>query len=269
MATPSETRHHVFVSRSHVKNPKAASPLAAKSKYIVEKETAHFVISYDSILGGNGAQAAEAISQTCEADFATLQDWFGGITPPGMPFQIRLTTDSQGALHATCAATELFIGANSGGGVLDLPFMRQLVIAEEDEVFMDAFGHGWDCGASNGEGLSRVLANDITPGVEPLDFVSSNSWLNSDRPDWVNKTEQDDTKYISIGCSVLFLNWLRFQLNFTWKQIIAAGDTTLAAAYTNLTGRADGFARFKALLDQKFPPDQQTNLITDNPFPLN
>ena len=43
--------------------------------------------------------------------------------------------------------------------------MRSLVIAEEDEVFEANFGHGWDCGASNGEGLSRVLANTMYPGL--------------------------------------------------------------------------------------------------------
>ena len=34
-------------------------------------------------------------------------------------------------------------------------------------------GLGWDCGASNGEGLSRVLANDMYPGVEPANFMSA------------------------------------------------------------------------------------------------
>ena len=38
-----------------------------------------------------------------------------------------------------------------------------------------------DCGAGNGEGLSRVLANDIYPGAEPSNFVSSASWLDAPR----------------------------------------------------------------------------------------
>ncbi|HEV3116396.1 MAG TPA: hypothetical protein VGY58_05045 [Gemmataceae bacterium] len=162
------------------------------------------------------------------------------------------------------------IGANSG----PLEFMRSLVIAEEDEVFEANFGHGWDCGASNGEGLSRVLANDMVPGVEPQGFVSPPVWLDgpSDtgilREDWVNKTDATDVNYFSIGCSVLFLNWLRFQLNFTWTHIIAAGTPTLAGTYQNLTGKNDGFAKFKALIDQKFPPGQPSGLTTDNPFPL-
>jgi len=146
--------------------------------------------------------------------------------------------------------------------------MRQLVIAEEDEVFQANFGQGWDCGASNGEGLSRVLANDILPGAEPADFVSSNVWLNQGRPDYVNVTDPTDQNYVSIGCSVLFLNWLCFQLNFTWQQIIAAGADTLGGVYTNLTGANDGFDQFKNLIDANFPEDQEANLQTDNPFPL-
>jgi hypothetical protein len=163
------------------------------------------------------------------------------------------------------------IGAKSG----PVQFMRQLVIAEEDEVFEDNFGHGWNCGFSNGEGLSRVLANDMVPGVEPQNFMSAPVWLDqpSDntgvlREDWVSKTEQTDTNYFSIGCSVLFLNWMRFQLNHPWADIIAAGAATLAATYANLTGNNNGYTTFKAFIDQKFPPGKPSNLATDNPFPL-
>jgi hypothetical protein len=164
----------------------------------------------------------------------------------------------------------LSIGARSG----PLGFMRSLVIAEEDEVFEANFGHGWDCGASNGEGLSRVLANDMVPGVEPQGFVSPPVWLDEtpdsgiQREDWITKTDSTDTNYFSIGCSVLFLNWLRFQLNYSWSQIIAAGAATLAETYRNLTGQNDGYTRFKKLIDQKYPPGQPSGLTKDNPFPL-
>lgn len=259
---------HVFAPRPPAKVHASMAAAAGQPQFIGAGQTANFVVSYDARLGASGIQAASSILQTCEGDFQTLRIAFSGIAPPGIPFQIRLTTDNGGAMHATCAATELFIGANSGGGPADLAFMRQLVIAEEDEVFMEAFGRGWNCGFSNGEGLSRVLANDMVPGAEPPGFISSNIWLNGGRPDWVNNTEQDDRKYPSIGCSCLFLNWLRFQLNHTWQQIIAAGADTLAQTYTNLTGQQDGFGRFKALMDKKFPPSHKTALTTDNPFPL-
>ena len=235
------------------------------------KQTPHFMVSIDPGLGQAGTKIADALLKTCEQDYTTLQGYFGGITPAGLPFHLIITAGSDGASHATCKATTLSIGANSG----PVQFMRSLVIAEEDEVFEANFGHGWNCGYSNGEGLSRVLANDMVPGVEPQDFVSPPVWLDqpSDitgvlREDWINKTEHTDTNYFSIGCSVLFLNWLRFQLNFSWTQIIAAGAPTLAGTYKNLTGKNDGYATFKALIDQKFPPGKPSKLTKDNPFPL-
>jgi hypothetical protein len=143
------------------------------------------------------------------------------------------------------------------------------VIAEEDEVFEAAIGLGWDCGASNGEGLSRVFANDMYPGAEPADFRSASVWLNTQgRPDYVDTTDPTDTNYVSIGCSVLFLNWLRFQLNYTWSQIIQAGAPTLAATYTNLTGQTDGWNQFAALIEANYPEGQTYDLGTDNPFPV-
>jgi hypothetical protein len=229
--------------------------------------TAHFNIFYDPALGADGPTYANAVLAVCEADYESLRGYFGGITPPGLPFQIHLTTGSNGAGHATCAATNISIGADSGPG-LDIPFVRSLVIAEEDEVFEAAYGHGWDCGASNGEGLSRVLANAMYPGAEPANFVSAPVWLDGARPDFVTVTDPTDRNYTSIGCSVLFLNWLRYQLHFSWAEIIAAGAATLAQTYTNLTGRADALSRFKALLQAHFPQGSPSGLTTDNPYPL-
>ena len=235
------------------------------------RQTAHFKVSIDPGLGQVGSTVADALLQTCEQDYATLQGYFGGITPAALPFHLIITSGSDGASHASCEATALSIGARSG----PIEFMRSLVIAEEDEVFEANFGHGWDCGASNGEGLSRVLANDMVPGVEPQGFVSAPVWLDqpSDisgivREDWITKTDQTDVNYFSIGCSVLFLNWLRFQLKYSWSQIIAAGASTLAQTYSNLTGNNDGLAQFMALINANFPPGQPSNLTTDNPFPL-
>ena len=86
--------------------------------------------------------------------------------------------------------------------------------------------------------------------------------------DWISKNDSTDTNYFSIGCSVLFLNWLKFQLNFTWTQIIAAGSPTLAGTYKNLTNETDGYSKFTALINAKYPPGVPSNLTTDNPFPL-
>jgi hypothetical protein len=245
----------------------AAVAAAAQPNFVQFGRTTNFIVSYDDALGADGQTISQAIIDTCEADFQTLQGYFGGITPAGLPFNVQVTTDDTGAGHFGCAGTELFIGARSAA-TLDTVLMRQLVIAEEDEVFEANFGQGWDCGASNGEGLSRVLGNDMVPGSERPNFVSAPVWLDNDRPDYLNATDPTDRNYLSIGCSVLFLNWMRFQLGFGWDKIIAAGDTTLAGTYANLTGANDGPDKFMQLMEANFPSDQPSGLATDNPFPL-
>ena len=234
--------------------------------HVVHPATEHFTFSYSRTLGAEGPAVAQQLAARAEQDFTTLQGYFGGITPASLPFQIRITPGNSGASHMSCLGTQLSIGARSAPAG-DPAFINSLVVAEEDEVFMATFGRGWDCGASNGEGLSRVLANDLYPGAEPAGFVSAPVWLDQGRPDFVNTTDPTDTNYVSIGCSVLFLNWLRFQLGHTWQAIIAAGAPTLAQTYTNLGEAGDGWARFRDLMQQRFP-QSPSGLTSDNPFPV-
>jgi hypothetical protein len=258
-------RPHVFVRRGVQTLDHAVAEAAVPVQH---GSTENFSISYDADLGEDGARLADAILEKCEPDFATLQRYFGGITPPNLPFKILVTTESGGAYHFGCAGTELYVGGRSASGA-SADFMLSLVVAEEDEVFEAASGLGWDCSASNGEGLSRVLANDLYPGVEPPNFLSAPVWLDEPgRPDWASRTEPTDRNYVSIGCAVLFLNWLRFQLNFSWPQIIAAGAPTLGAVYQHLTGKTDGFERFKDQLEANYPSGTPSGLTTDQPYPL-
>jgi hypothetical protein len=213
--------------------------------------TTHFTVSYDNSLGNDGPTIADAVLAVCEADYFTLQGYFGSIIPGNLPFTVNILPGNFGASHANCAATTLSIGAQSAPRV-NIPFIRSLVIAEEDEVFEAAIGRGWNCGASNGEGLSRVLANAMYPGAEPSNFVSGPFWLDNGRPDFVNNTDPTDRNYLSIGCAVLFLNWLRYQLHFSWDEVILAGAPTLAQTYTNLTGRNDAWTRFTTLLQNHY-----------------
>ncbi len=100
-------------------------------------------------------------------------------------------------------------------------------------------------------------------------FFTAASWLDSpDRPDWVSQTDRTDQNAVSTGCAVLFLNYLRHQLSFSWPEIVGAAGSTLEQTYEALTGNTGGFTSFKALLDSSFPPGQPSGLGTDNPFPL-
>jgi hypothetical protein len=270
MATPQETTetrtHHHRVTARRIHQAPTMPGMHHSSKVTHAGSTANFTVSYLTKLGQQGADLAKAILQNCERDYATLQQVFGGITPQRLPFVVQITSDNTGASHSSCMGTDVSIGGKSDGNT---DFIRSLLVAEADEVFMANFGHGWDCGASNGEGLSRVLANDIYKGVEPADFMSSDVWLNlNPRPNFVDHTDPTDTNYNSIGGSVLFLNWLRFQLNHSWTDIVAKGGSTLAATYKNLTGKITGWKDFETIINAHFPPGKQYNLGTDNPFPV-
>ena len=256
------------VHRPHVLVPPGATLPTAKDlaglSYIREGNTTNFVVFYDGSLGANGKNLADALLASCEWEYSMLQGWFGGITPASLPFNVYIDTGSFGAYHANCAATEIHCAAFSG---TDPDIVRLVLAAEVDEVFMAAQAKGWNCGFSHGEGLSRVLATELYPNS--LDgFASASTWLDGTRPNWVDTTEQTDRDYNSIGCAVLFLNFLRYELSYSWNAIVAAAAPTLAGVYTNLTGLADGWARFSALMQAYYPQGTPSGVSNDNPFPL-
>jgi hypothetical protein len=255
---------HVLLHKQRTLPP-AAKLARDGGPYTLRGTTANFNVYYEDGLADTGAALADGVLASCESEYTALQSYFGGITPGGLPFNIFVVAGDFGAYHANCAATEFHCAVFDGSNT-DL--VRMLVVAEEVEVFEAAQAAGWDCGASHGEGLSRILGAELYP--DALNgFASASTWLNSDRPDWINNTEPTDRNYVSIGCAVLFLNYLRYQLNFSWNDIIAAAAPTLAQTYTNLTGKTDGYDQFSALIEANFPAGGGPyNLPNDNPFPL-
>jgi hypothetical protein len=260
----------------HIAKSRAAAGAAAQfdNPATLRGSTPHFRVYYDPALGTNGIPLADDVIATCERDYSTLQSWFGGLTPPGLPFQIVITpldssgNGSGGAYHWGCAATTLYCDAK-WVSALDPEYTRLLVIAEEAEVFEAAQSKGWNCGANNGEGLSRVLAEELHPaGIVPW-MISSTAWLDSpDRPDYIDNTDPTDQNYISTGCAVLFLYYLRYQLGFTWSEIVQAAGGTLEETYRTLTHTTGGYANITKLLQSFYPPGKPSGLKTDNPFPL-
>jgi hypothetical protein len=233
--------------------------------------TEHFNVYYQTDLGPAGRTIAGGVLRSCERDYRLISEWFGGITPPGLPFNLIVAGISPGrngkggAYHYGCGAVDLYVDVRLTPS-LDLNLTRMLVVAEEVEVFEAAQGGGWDCGASNGEGLSRVLATALYPG-ELEGYETAAHWLDSpDRPDYVNQTLPEDTSMVANGCAVLFLNWLHDSLGFRWDQIVQAAAPTLAQTYARLTDRTDGWMRFRAVIDAGFPPGSPSRLTTDNPF---
>jgi len=238
---------------------------------ILRGSTAHFNVYYDPSLGVNGQTIADGVLASCENEYNILSFLFGGIAAG--PFNIiiaPLDPSGQGfggAFHFGCGATDLYCDAKTVPAV-DIDYTRMLVVAEEVEVFSDTQGIGWDCGASNGEGLSRVLATLLYP-AELDGYATAGIWLDTpDRPDFINVNDPTDRNFISTGCSTLFLNYLHYQLDFTWAEIVQAGAPTLAQTYTRLTGQPDGLAPFKALLQAFYPVGAPSGVTNDNVFPL-
>jgi hypothetical protein len=221
--------------------------------------TAHFTVYYETRLGAAGAQAADDVLKTCETDNDRMSHWFA---KPAQSFNVIVLENPGGAYHYGCKGADLYCDATGGGDRT-----RMLTVAEAVEVYEAKQRKGWNCGASAGEGLSRTLATELYP--KELDgFASASAWLNSTRPDWVSRSEATDTDYISIGCSVLFLNYLRNQLGHSWDDITQAAGSTLEKTYQRLTKKTGGFAPFRQLLDRRFPPGTSVHLPNDNSFPL-
>lgn len=226
-------------------------------------QTDKFAVYVDPLLGVDGQHDADVVLERCEADYAAVSSYFNGLSTG--PFSVVLFSNPNGAYHLTCSATDLFCDARVSPA--DGSYSEFLNVAEFVEVFEATQAMGWACGMSNGEGLSRVLAADAHPN-ELRSFATAPSWLESSRPDYVDRNSPTDTDPVANGCSVLFLNWLRFQLKYSWQQIVMAAAPTLGETYARLTGRNDGFREFTALIDARFPVGRPVHLATDNPFPV-
>jgi hypothetical protein len=236
--------------------------------------TKHFNVFFDRHLGTSGAAHAEAVLAACERDYSDIQRYFGGITPSRAPFNVIIAPSGappqglRGAYHHGCEGIDLYCEDSS-----NTDYIRMLVVAKEVEVFASAQGQGWDCGTTNGEALSRVLAETLYPAEA---IVIASVWLNSERPDYITENAPSplpdgrlaDSDQVSNACGMLFLNWLHYQLGFSWEQIVQGGASSLGRTYTKLTGQTDAFARFSSFIQTHFPAGTPVNLTTNNPFPL-
>jgi hypothetical protein len=239
-------------------------------------KTKHFEIFADDSFGAAGRALCEAMALTVETDYQIYSSWFGGVEIDA--FDLHANPGDDGASHFDCGARNINFDWRPNR---DVNTARMLADAEVVEVFEDSYDSEWDCGDSTGEGLSRVLAE----GIYPNNVLTLNgktpaaTWLDSKRQNWVKDSDGSDQNYESIGCAVLFLNWLRYQLGFHWDHIIGAthnfDDLTLEHIYERLhdmtwesPGNGKGWKAFKKFINAKFPPGHKANLNTNNPFPF-
>ena len=242
--------------------------------------TTNFVVSYDSSFTGgsqpNGPVLAQAVLDYCEYDLARLSLLFGGILPPAsnLPIQINLVPGSGGASNNLVNIINCFCSVSTY-----VPGLPALVVAEEAEIFMNLQGKGWIAAWSNGEALSRVCAQILYPNLAWL-WSTGNFWLNPVRTNWVDNVEHTDTDSVATGCGSLFLNYLAYQLNYRWTDIIAAGapTTNTLAETATILGVSSAWLNFSTLMATYLPPPStlppqptqfgQPPEPTDDPFPL-
>jgi hypothetical protein len=253
-----------------------AEARAAVSTQSTVGQTAHFVVYTDGSADGNAA--AQAVLAACEADFAAVQAWFGGITLPAgqegddqttprtaQPMHVLMDPQAGGAYHYGCDATDLYIAPSPPNQATGL------VVAEEVEVFEAAINNGWDCGQTNGEALSRVLAIARNSQLAPITTQTAQGWWGNGHQDYVNDNSQNDQNEDGNACGSLFLYYLNSQLNYSWQQIVAAGGSSLGACYQKLTGSdpTQGFNDFVSRLATLDNGSGQLALpASGNPFPI-
>lgn len=258
-------------------------------------QTTHYQIQYDDTLNATvGKAVGNALVANCEADFAQLTGWFGGIAAPWsgrMTVQIQAGNTSGGGTGASWPGlggpVTLIPGlaAASASATVDPWFVRYLLVSEVVEMFMSTQNLGWYGGSwtsggnegSAGEGLSRFLGAQFLllngQSLAPeAGYAIAFTWLQSAaRADFVNHVDGTKNGFVpEVGCATLFIYYLFAQLGFSIDQIVAAGADQLGQVYANLTGDSgDPFPYFKQQLDVAFPGTATTtsgNL--DNPYPL-
>jgi hypothetical protein len=250
--------------------------------------TTHFIVQYDIALGAPAIAAANNLLLSCEADLRTLSLYMpyqkGGGGDPFIHPQIvvqLLNNPASGAPGIGGADNNGFTPGNgslirinpltASGGPITPDFAAFLFVAEMAEILMGFYG--WDAITSQGEALSRVMAEELHP-ASTANFV--NSWCNfpEPRPDWISRNEgltafaRGDLDPIAYGCGIIFIYFLRYQLGISYDRICGAGGTLLSDRYRLLTTATDDPAkRVGTLLDHHFGTGP-FGLAGNNPFPL-
>jgi len=251
--------------------------------------TAHFSVEYDTALP-NGLALARGMLRTGESDYQEMAEWFGGIGLIfDLPIPVQITNDAGGAswsdppnwVAGLISPTITIHSLDPDSMLTDLTRLRYLRVSEVTEMFMASQQHGWFGSAtftgadegSKGEALSRFLALKFLTGnglatSTPNRFDVTDSWLNSQRPNYVDHNPDDINPDVVTGCTTLFLFYLHHQLGFTVEQIVAAGADTLAGVYRNLTGRTDGWVSFRRLVDAHYPVGVEYYPPAETVFPV-
>jgi len=257
-------------------------------------QTPHFKVTYDDSLSpADGLGRATALQARCEHAFTLITSWFAGVKfVYSFPIELRIMNDTGGASWERPSDFQLAFGWSptvllkpASGTPVEV--LLYLLVSEVSEMFMASQDKGWSesssvfSGAdegSKGEGLSRFLGiqfqlasglGGTAPTLSDGNTTEvTKDWLNSARADYVNNNPDDTQPDEVTGCTTLFLFYLRDQLGFGIRQIIAAGASTLAGVYHNLTGGNDAWTPFINLVNTHYPPGRTYNPVGESIFPV-
>ena len=97
---------------------------------MLQGSTANFNVYYDPSLGADGVTIAKGVLASCEADYNRVKSYFGGITPPGLPFNVIIANlQGGGAYHYGCSAIDIYCDVKTTPSV-DPKFTEFLNMAE-------------------------------------------------------------------------------------------------------------------------------------------
>ena len=241
---------------------------AADNGFITVGTVGKITVCYNSDLGAPGLTLAQQFLTRALSPFNDMEVIFG---IPGATVIVRICELSTahdgtgGGFHFGCdfnSGGTLFLDATFGNTTVNpLDLLVAIYVAELSEAFMGAQELGWGCESSNGEGLSRFLAEQETSLATMNHFATAQAWHNAGGPDWVSRTEATDRDNVSTGCAVVYLYYMRW-LGYTIPGIVQAGGATLAANFLKLTGNstANAFKEMLQALTGRF-------IVSDNPFP--
>jgi hypothetical protein len=248
-------------------------------------QTAHFDVQYDETLIGpdgnpNAISRAQRVLGVCEAEFGLLANWYNITDGFGPDNRVTVQMVGDSAIPSGGANNNGYKGSatlikiknqtSNGDAVAAGQMSCMSFVAELVEVFASYRNKNgnpaWNAKKSDGEGLSLLCGRErFGTGYSlffPLPWI--NSWLQSSRDtQWIGTPENTDKNALSFGLSLLFLYYLKSQLNHSIPDIIAAGGDNLAQTYHNLTGKNDAAAAFSQLINGVFPPGSTPQLPTE------
>ena len=220
---------------------------------------------YDPALGTSGQQLATQLLQHVTKPYTDMQAFFGvtgGATDVIIAPLSGSNDGSGGAYHYGCDFTSggvLYLDATfASTSANPLQLEIGLYVAEVSEAFMGVQGGGWNCGYSNGEGLSRFCAEQETTKGTLDEFATGPAWAKAGMPDWVSKTDTTDQNDVSTGCAIVYIYWMR-SLGNPIPRIVQAAGATLAANYQTLTGKTTAYQDLVAAVRGR-------SVTSDDPF---